>query len=280
MATLSAFSATESDLDRVLGQTAALLRERGQTRAASLLAAATLTFEPDGGFYRPVEGDDWTENTYRAVLHFPRGSYEFDKHVRTALWSVLESLLVRLGCGEVQDFALREAMAPLPDVNPDWRGLGQQSLPTNQARRSRQKTPDPEHTHRGLVFDSRWEIAVFKMLERLQSDLDPTATIAIAPLPAVQLRAVLTHLTPDVLVIGNGRAVVVEVDSHYHRTHRRRVDDDDRNRHWTRCGVRCVRIAVENIDSAAAEAEQALREDLARELDIPNPPISATRRTN
>lgn len=273
MTTLSAFSATEDDLDRLLGQTAALLRERGQTRAAALLPATVLTFELDGGIFYPIEGDNWNENTYRAVLHVPRGSYDFDKYIRSAVWSVLASLLERFACREVQELVFREKLDPLPDVGPDWRSTGDRPRPTNQARRSRQKPGSDEHVHRNMVFDSRWEIAVFAMLERLQRDLNQTSTIAIAPLPAVQLRSVPTYLSPDVLVIGNGRAIVVEIDSPYHRSHRRRVDDDDRNRHWTRCGVRCLRVSVENIDDTPAEVEQVLREDLSRELGIPNPSV-------
>lgn len=271
---VKAFSATEDELDHLLGLTVALLDERGQTRAASLLRGMTLTFELDGGIFYPIEGDNWNENTYRAVLHVPSNSHAFDRNIKTAVWSVLKDLLERLGCPEVQELVFRAVLEPLPEVGLDWRRAGARPRPTNQARRSRQKASGVDQlTYRDLVFDSPGEVAVFKMLERLQCDLDQTATIAIAPLPAVQLRSVPTHLSPDMLVIGNGRVVIVEVDSPYHRSHRRRVDDDDRNRRWTRCGVRCMRVAVENISDVPGDVEKVLREDLARELGIPNPPV-------
>lgn len=270
--TIRAFDAADQDLDHVLGMTATLLLNQGDKETASLLSETSLTFERDGGYFNPIEGDNWTADTYQAVLHIPRSSYRFDKHVRNRIWSVMESVLQRYDCPEVQELSFREQLEPLPTVEPDWRAANARQRPTNHARRARQTHTTDAPTYKGLSFDSRAEIAVFKMLETLQQNLDQRSTIAITPLPAVQLRDADRPLSPDILVIGNGRAAIVEVDGPHHRARTRRVDDDDRNRHWTRCGVESVRVSVENIDAHPGQVERVLREDLSRVLGIPDPP--------
>jgi len=65
-------------------------------------------------------------------------------------------------------------------------------------------------------------------------------TFAIAPSAGVKLRDAGVK-TPDFLVIGNGRAVVIEMDGPHHYTTSRKADDATRDRHWSRCDVHTVR---------------------------------------
>lgn len=273
---VSAYSPTEDDLDYVLGLTAALLRQDGKDRASSLLAGANLEFAPDGYCYRPREhlGDNWAENTYEAILHVPAGSSGFDSAVTSAVWAAMGPLLERLGCPEVQSLVVRERPAPLPEVDPDWRAAIARERPSNQGHRARDRAARGEDavTYRGLFFDSAAEVEVFKMLERLQRELGERDTIAIAPLSGVAMRD--THgptLTPDLLVLGRGRVVVVETDGDQHRAPSAAADDQNRDRHWMRCGLpRAVRITTEDLKRRPREVERVLREDLARALDIPD----------
>jgi very-short-patch-repair endonuclease len=53
---------------------------------------------------------------------------------------------------------------------------------------------------------------------------------------------------PDFVVIGNGRAVVIEVDGPHHYGRTRKADDATRDRHWGRCGVSTIRITSEHAD--------------------------------
>ena len=84
------------------------------------------------------------------------------------------------------------------------------------------------------------------------------------PLPGTKLRD-LGVRTPDFVVIGNGRATVIEVDGRAHYGTTRRADDHTRDRHWERCGVNTIRIASEQTEDPAA-LKKLLREDIARRL--------------
>ena len=76
--------------------------------------------------------------------------------------------------------------------------------------------------------------------------------------------------TPDFVVIGNGRAVLIEVDGPHHFGATRKADDHTRDRHWDRCGVRTIRIPSEHADDPAS-LKDLLREDLRRRLWMPGP---------
>ena len=268
---ISAADATNEDCECILQVTAQRLREVGRAREASLLAHAELTFERDGGYYYPIPGDNWTSASYEAIPWISKDhSYEFQRTVKNAIWSTMQTVLEQLGCGAVQDqeeLTVREQPEPLPEVDPRWRSAGMQERPTNQGRRPRARVATGERAiqRRNLVFDSRAELAVFDMLERIQRELPEHATIAVAPLPGVALRD--TVRSPDLLVIGNGRTVVVEVDGPTHRLSR--VDDDNRNLGWDRCGVESIRVAVKDLDHDPAQVERLLREQLGRRLRLP-----------
>lgn len=88
--------------------------------------------------------------------------------------------------------------------------------------------------------------------------------IAVLPLPGAKLRDGGVR-TPDFVVLGNGRAAIIEVDGprHYGRT--RQADDVARDRHWERCGVATIRITSEYADDPRS-LKALLQEDLRREL--------------
>ena len=84
------------------------------------------------------------------------------------------------------------------------------------------------------------------------------------PLPGAKLRDTAVR-TPDLVVIGNGRAAIIEVDGPRHYARTRKADDQDRDRHWDRCGVHTIRIPSERA-SDPASLRVLLREDLRRRL--------------
>lgn len=71
--------------------------------------------------------------------------------------------------------------------------------------------------------------------------------------------------SPDFIVIGNGRAVVIEVDGPHHYGRTRKADDEDRDRHWERCGIRAVRITHESTQHSDALKDRP-REDFSCHL--------------
>jgi len=50
---------------------------------------------------------------------------------------------------------------------------------------------------------------------------------------------------PDFLLIGNGHAMLIEVDGLQHAKEHRRADDDTRDVQWRRCGGQVRRVPVE-----------------------------------
>ena len=69
-------------------------------------------------------------------------------------------------------------------------------------------------------------------------------------------------------MIGNGRAVIIEVDGPHHFGATRKADDHTRDRHWDRCGVHTIRIPSEHADDPSS-LKDLLREDLRRRLWTP-----------
>ena len=117
------------------------------------------------------------------------------------------------------------------------------------------------------MFASRAELAVYQIPRDLQRESPVQNTIAVLPLPGARLRDAGVR-TPDFVVIGNGRAVVIEVDGPHHFGVTRKADDHTRDRHWDRCGVRTIRIPSEHADDPAS-LKDLLREDLRRRLWTP-----------
>jgi very-short-patch-repair endonuclease len=78
----------------------------------------------------------------------------------------------------------------------------------------------------------------------LQAATVEERTFAISPLPGMRIRAGNVWV-PDFLLIGNGRAMLIEVDGPHHSKEHRRADDDMRDAQWRRCGVQVRRVPVE-----------------------------------
>ncbi|MEV0624199.1 hypothetical protein AB0I81_63580 [Nonomuraea sp. NPDC050404] len=253
-----------SKLDLVLGQVHYLLDEEGHSLARDLLREATLTLRRDGGFYHPTPGDNWRSNTYEAVLIIgPTLAAEFTPAVLDPIWEHLRGVLRQLGREDVMSLVVEEARPQLPPVSQDWRQLAATPAPSNQARRER-KAGEGYPTMDELVFGSRAELVVYQVLTEIQRDSQPKQSIAILPLPSAKLRDTSVR-SPDFVVIGNGRAVVIEVDGPHHYGVTRKADDEDRDRHWMRCGTSTIRIAHQHTEDPVTLKER-LREDLQRTL--------------
>jgi hypothetical protein len=252
-------------LDIVLGQTHHLLGEGGDVMAQGLIAGATLALRRDGGIYHPIPGDTWNNATYEAVLTVASGAApEFTPDVESRVWSALEVVLAHHGRDDVMGLVIARAIAPLPVVSADWRTHAADAArrPTNQARRER--TGDGYPSEDGLTFGSQAELAVYKILVELQRDFPSRNAFAVLPPPGARLRDAGVR-TPDFVVIGNGRAVVIEVDGPHHSSRNRRADDADRDLHWRRCGVATIRIASEHASDPKG-LRVRLEEELKRDL--------------
>jgi hypothetical protein len=252
-------------LDIVLGQAHHLLGESGDAMAQDLIASATLTLRRDGGYYHPDPDDNWTSATYEAVLTVaPEAAPEFTPDVESRIWHALGTVLGHHGRSNVQSLVIHRAVAPLPVVPADWRlhaaNAGRRL--TNQARRERAGDGYPSQDD--LTFGSQAELAVYKILVELQRDFPVRNAFAVLPLPAARLRDTAVR-TPDFVVIGNGRAAVIEVDGPHHSHRNRRADDADRDLHWRRCGVVTIRIASEHASDPRG-LKARLEEELKRDL--------------
>jgi hypothetical protein len=252
-------------LDIVLGQAHHLLGESGDALAQGLLLGATLTLRWDGGYYHPTPGDNWTEASSEAVLTVdPSSVPEFTAEVTGRIWTALGAVLAHHGREDVQSLAIEQAAPRLPAVAGDWRDQAAQApkQPTNQARRERAGEGYPSVDD--LVFGSRAELAVYQALVDLQRELPSQNAFAVLPLPGARLRDAGVRY-PDFAVMGNGRATIIEVDGVHHFARTRKADDQDRDRHWDRCGVHTVRIPSEHT-SDPDSLKDRLREELRRRL--------------
>lgn len=261
-------------LEQTLGQTTALLASRGDEQAVALLVDV-----------RSMEVVDTDEviRTERVVLE----DWEYEIATRTiyrqeAVLDVEEHLVARFTdeiCQRIAEVlryvgdrhgiehigSVRPRLA-LPEIGDDWRETLAARLtaerPSNQARRERVL---PNHrVEDGLALDNEGELRLYRALKRLQARFPVEDTIAIAPLPGVRLREGHTW-TPDVLVMGNGRALVIEVDGPRHRDQRRYAADRNRDLQFGRCGIPVVRLPVEDLDDVTA-LDRRLAEELRRHL--------------
>jgi AbiJ N-terminal domain 3 len=253
-------------LDVVLGQAHHLLGENGDVLAQGLIMGAILSLRQDGGYFHPIPDDNWTEATYEAVLTVdPQLAPEFTAGITGRIWKALGVVLTHHGRQNVQSLVIEQVAPQMPAVTADWRdqvARAPRQAPGNQARRERTEEGYPAQD--GLVFGSQAELAVYQALVSLQRDSQHQNSFAVLPLPGVRLRDAGVR-TPDFVVVGNGRAVIIEVDGPRHYARTRKADDHDRDRHWDRCGVYTIRIASEHAsDSASLQA--LLREDLRRRL--------------
>jgi hypothetical protein len=256
-------------LDLVLGQACQMLGEGGHIVAQELITTATLTLRADGGYYHPTPGDNWTEDSSEAVLAIdPRIAAEFTDDVHDCVWQALRAVLRHHGRNDVTSLVIEQATPPLPAPTADWRADAARLLdqaPGNQARRER--AAGDASSEDDLVFGSRAELAVYRALKNLQRQCPVQKAFAVLPLPGARLRDAGVRF-PDFVVIGNARAVVIEVDGPHHRGATRRADDQTRDRQWDRCGVPTIRIPSEFADDTAS-LMALLKEDLRRKLWTP-----------
>lgn len=226
----------ERELHRVLGQTFKLLEQVGDEHAGRLVRAVVqLRLVWDGGRFCPIPDDPWTSNSYEAIF-------------------------------EVDPLRVEPTVPDLPDVGADWRAEASRTFTavpvTNQGRRERQSPMSP--TLDGMYFGSQAEVTVYEVLVKIQKDAPQTNTMAIMPVPGAKLRDAGVK-TPDFVVVGNGRAAVIEVDGPHHDGEKAIASDTDRDLHWRRCRVTPVRVPARWVhDRDVLEAR--LREELLRVL--------------
>lgn len=254
-------------LDLALGQVHRMLGEDGALRAQTLVAGATLNLRRDGGRYYPIPGNNWDADTFEAVVGVDPGLVdEFTPEVHDRVWSKLEAVLRGQGREDVQSMVVEGSVPPLPEIDPDWREQAARAIapgqPLNQGRAERDDPTAVEAD--GLRFRTAGELVVYELLCALQQDMPSANTIAIVPGSGVRLRDSGVR-TPDFLVIGNGRAVVIEVDGGKHYGSTRKADDADRDIHWSRCSVHTVRIADHHTRDRVSLASR-LREEVRRRL--------------
>ncbi|MEX5710568.1 hypothetical protein AB1484_20215 [Parafrankia sp. FMc6] len=103
------------ELDFVLGQVCHLPGASGDARAHDLLVAVRLTLRPDGGYYNPTPGDNWTEASSEAVLTVGPGLMaEFSSEVKDRIWTALTTVLAHHGRDEVLSLVVEPASPRLP----------------------------------------------------------------------------------------------------------------------------------------------------------------------
>jgi hypothetical protein len=255
--------------DRILAQTTALLAQRGDEQAVALLIdVRSVEFVLTDEEIRR-EPSSWSDETY--IYYFRAAMFDVEDHliprftveVRERITATLSYVAKRNNEDDIKYVQVRPA---LPEVDDQWRETYAARLsaewPTNQARRERGIAQYP--TQDGLTFGSSEELRVYRALRRVQDRMPIEDTIAIMPLPGVRLRAGHTW-SPDFLVAGRGRALVIEVDGPHHRTVLRRADDGNRDLQWRRCGVPVIRLPVEDLaDDSTLDAR--LGEELRRHL--------------
>jgi hypothetical protein len=263
-----------SDYDRILGQTTGLLAQRGDEQAVALLVDVRSVdlVSTDEEIRTDKIYDPWLTGgegpAYMTIYHraavldvddhlVPRFTEEICRRIAATLSYVADRN------GEENITYVRPRPA-LPEVGDDWRATHAARLasdrPTNQARREAARASHPVED--GLTFGSAAELRVYRALKRLQASFPEQDTIAISPLPGVRLRSGNTW-SPDLLVTGRGRVMVVETDGPHHRGPRRYADDRNRDLQWQRCGVPVVRLPVEDLHDDAVLTGR-LREEVLR----------------
>lgn len=238
-------------LEYVLGATAHLLAQMGDQQASLLLEdvqGLTIEHEPRGVMEPNLWMNDGSLSETNSCVYYmdvePYLQPRFTDEVRQRILPVLRSIAQRVYLASPEFLDTRPA---LPDIDiKTWRETLHQQYAnedaTNSARRERLDPSSPVAD--GLTFTNSEELAVYEALVRLQASTVEDRTFAISPLPGTRIRAGNVW-TPDFLLIGNGRAMLIEVDGPHHSKEHRRADDDMRDSQWRRCGVQVRRVPVE-----------------------------------
>jgi hypothetical protein len=262
--------------DRILGQTTGLLAQRGDEQAVALLVdvrsmalvdtdevVRTEKFRDPTGLMSGGDPDALiTATFYRRAAVLDVDDHLVSRFTDEVCQRIVATLSYVAERNGEKDVAYVRPRPALPEAGGDWRAAYAARLasdrPGNQARRERTQAGKPVED--GLTFGSAEELQVYRALKRLQAaHFREDDTIAIVPLPGVRLRAGHTW-EPDVLVIGRGRALIVETDGPHHRGARRLADDKNRDLQWQRCGVPVVRLPVEDLHDDDALSSRLLEE--------------------
>lgn len=240
-------------LQLVLAQTAFLMYEQGNSRAAALLAdVEDVELVPGNRF------GDWED----AVLIVPPYLVpRFTEDVTAAIKPVFEHVAGRHGL----EIGGVTAAPALPAIDGRWRQVLQERLTagtaSNQASRTRARTAAPALGRDGFVFESHEEVLVYEALKRAQAALPADSTMSIFPLPMGRVGAG-NAWTPDFLVAVAGKVGLIEVDGPHHRG--RFAADATRDRHWRNSGiVHIERILVEET-STDSDLDALVRPFLTR----------------
>lgn len=257
--------------DSILARTTAMFADRGDEQAVALLVDVKAMTIANGSDVIGRRENVWTnlpEDVYNRAALLDVDDHLVDRFTNEVLQqisAVLGYVAGRLGEPNVTEVRVQPA---LPDVVGNWRETFaarlSSDLVSNQARRERNLANYPVDD--GLTFGSNEELTVYKVLKELQRGAPEDRTIAVLPSPGVRLRAGHTW-TPDFVVLGNGKAVIVEVDGPHHRSSRRFADDKNRDLQWQRCGIPTVRLPVEdtsNFDGLKARLAEEIRHHLWR----------------
>ena len=241
----------QETFEYVLGTTAHTLAQMGDLQAALLLEDVDrldMESEHRGRIEKNAWAQDGTVWPVNSTVYY----LEVEPYLRPRFTpEVLERILPVM-----RDFAQRcqQAVPEFLDTRPalpsidvkTWRQTLHQQYAgddvTNSARRERLNPQSPVAD--GLTFTNAEELAVYGSLLRLQTSTSEDRTFAISPLPGTRIRAGNVWV-PDFLLMGNGRAMLIEVDGPHHAKEHRRADDDTRDAQWRRCGVQVRRIPVE-----------------------------------
>lgn len=253
-------------LEYALGATAHLLAQMGDQQASLLLEdVERMDIESeDRGRHEP---DPWGGQVevpaYEKVFYLEVEPYlqpRFTEQVLGRILPILRDVAARVYLPRPNYLETRACLPPIDTKT--WREALRQQYggddALNQARRERLSPDSPVKD--GLTFSNAYELAVYESLLRLQAATPEDRTFAVAPLPGVRIRAGNVW-TPDFLVVGNGRAMVIEVDGPHHAKERRRADDDVRDLQFRRCGLEVRRVPVEYTDpERSGELDPYIRE--------------------
>lgn len=241
----------QETLEYVLGATAHLLAQMGDQQASLLLEDVQgLDVETeDRGL---MEKNVWTEDgslwpKQSPVYYFDVEPYlrpRFTAEVLDRILPVIRTIAQRTYLPTPEFLDTRLA---LPNIDTKtWRETLHQQYAsedvTNSARKERLDPQSPVAD--GLTFTNTEELTVYEALVRLQTATAEDRTFAISPLPGTRIRAGNVWV-PDFLLMGNGRAMLIEVDGPHHAKEHRRADDDMRDAQWRRCGAQVRRVPVE-----------------------------------
>lgn len=257
----------------ILGSTAHLLADIGdeESQRASLLLEdvrlLSVLDEPRG----LLIDDPWGAGRVygqEPVAYLDVDAWMVDRFtdtVRATMLPIMRQVSGRLLPKPVEHVETRLAMPP---IDPEtWRqtlrARTSEDL-TNQARNERHEPVSPVRD--GLAFSNDHEARVYDALVELQSAVKPDDNFAIVPLPGVRIAGGHTW-TPDFMVSGRGRTMIIEVDGPHHRKPDRRAQDDMRDLQWRRCRIEVRRLPVETTDPEnKTELKAWLTEELGRVL--------------